>query len=353
MNASKAIEALPGARRTRDWRVWLGLGLTALWLFLGLRYVELVIGWDRFAAQPADALGSFLEGAFAPLAFLWLVIGFFLQHKELAGNNEAIRLQYREMRRSAEQAEIQARAIAASELHQRQETLLLVWTLVRQQLGSISGLLSLLGPLLVHPRAQAPLRELRGRLRPHARRRGGLRPGGHPHGGHARQLSLHDHASAAREPAARRAGAVGVSGTAGLSAEGGASRTRPTTRRSFASSPEALVGYTACAQRVRWRPVPGVPWERPSHLGGGTMQGHSLTCTFCKRSEHQVRKLVAGPGVYICDGCVEIAHRIVRAEEPPPAQTARWRRALERIAGLFGAARARVGFRHVAGVRAS
>jgi len=142
MNASKAADPLPGTRRSRrDWRVWLGLGLTALWLFLGIRYVELGIGWDRFAAQPADALGSFLEGAFAPLAFLWLVIGFFLQQKELAGNNEAIRLQYVEMRRSAEQAEIQARAIAASELHQRQETLLLVWTLVRQQLGSISGLL--------------------------------------------------------------------------------------------------------------------------------------------------------------------------------------------------------------------
>jgi hypothetical protein len=139
MNASDAIEPLP--RRARDWRVWFGLGLTVLWLFLGVSYVERVIGWDRFVAQPADALGSFLEGAFAPLAFLWLVIGFFLQQKELAGNNEAIRLQYREMRRSAEQAEIQARAIAASELHQRQETLLQVWTLVRQQLGSISGLL--------------------------------------------------------------------------------------------------------------------------------------------------------------------------------------------------------------------
>jgi hypothetical protein len=141
MNASDALEPVPGARRTRDWRVWLGLGLTALWLFLGLRYVEAVIGWDRFASQPADALGAFLEGAFAPLAFLWLVIGFFLQQKGLAENNEAIRLQYLEMRRSAEQAEIQARAIAASELHQRQETLLQVWSLVRQQLGSLSGLL--------------------------------------------------------------------------------------------------------------------------------------------------------------------------------------------------------------------
>jgi ATP-dependent Clp protease ATP-binding subunit ClpX len=46
------------------------------------------------------------------------------------------------------------------------------------------------------------------------------------------------------------------------------------------------------------------------------MRSHSLTCTFCRKSEHQVRKLVAGPGVYICDECVEIAHRIMSAEEP-------------------------------------
>jgi hypothetical protein len=80
------------------------------------------------------------------------------------------------------------------------------------------------------------------------------------------------------------------------------------------------------------------------------MEGHSLTCTFCRRSEHQVRKLVAGPGVYICDACVEIAHRIVRAEGPPPAQAAtRWRRVVERIADAFAASWARGGFRHAAG----
>jgi ATP-dependent protease Clp ATPase subunit len=67
------------------------------------------------------------------------------------------------------------------------------------------------------------------------------------------------------------------------------------------------------------------------------MQGHSLTCTFCRKSEHQVRKLVAGPGVYICDECVEIAHRIMSAEgaEPPTVETSRWRRAVARLRGLL------------------
>jgi hypothetical protein len=63
------------------------------------------------------------------------------------------------------------------------------------------------------------------------------------------------------------------------------------------------------------------------------MQGHSLTCTFCRRSEHEVRKLVAGPGVYICDACVEIAHRIVSDDGPVAGEPvregrlARWLRA--------------------------
>ena len=76
------------------------------------------------------------------------------------------------------------------------------------------------------------------------------------------------------------------------------------------------------------------------------MQGHSLTCTFCRRSEHEVQKLVAGPGVYICDACVEIAHGIVHAEGPPPASEAsRWRRAVDGIGALLVAARGRLGLR--------
>ena len=41
-----------------------------------------------------ETLGNFLEGAFAPLAFLWLVIGYFLQKKELVQNTTAIKMQY-------------------------------------------------------------------------------------------------------------------------------------------------------------------------------------------------------------------------------------------------------------------
>ena len=65
-----------------DWRIFMGLSLTILWLGTGFTYIASSIGWLAFAQLPAEELGSFLEGAFAPLAFLWLVIGYFLQQQE-------------------------------------------------------------------------------------------------------------------------------------------------------------------------------------------------------------------------------------------------------------------------------
>lgn len=104
-----------------NWRVWLGLGLTAGWLLLGSVYVSASIGWDGFHLLPADQLGSFLEGAFAPLAFLWLVIGYFLQKRELELNTRALRAQSAEIQRQSEQALIQSEKLTASEMHTRQD----------------------------------------------------------------------------------------------------------------------------------------------------------------------------------------------------------------------------------------
>jgi ATP-dependent protease Clp ATPase subunit len=40
----------------------------------------------------------------------------------------------------------------------------------------------------------------------------------------------------------------------------------------------------------------------------------TLYCSFCGKSQHDVRKLVAGPKVFICDECVELSMTIVREE---------------------------------------
>ena len=42
--------------------------------------------------------------------------------------------------------------------------------------------------------------------------------------------------------------------------------------------------------------------------------GDLLKCSFCGKSQKQVRKLIAGPGVYICDECIELCNEIIEEE---------------------------------------
>src|SRR5690625_409738 len=39
-----------------------------------------------------------------------------------------------------------------------------------------------------------------------------------------------------------------------------------------------------------------------------------LKCSFCGKTQKQVRKLIAGPGVYICDECIELCNEIIEEE---------------------------------------
>ncbi|MFN7783107.1 MAG: ATP-dependent Clp protease ATP-binding subunit ClpX [Lysobacterales bacterium] len=51
--------------------------------------------------------------------------------------------------------------------------------------------------------------------------------------------------------------------------------------------------------------------ERQGRAGEG---GKILYCSFCGKSQHEVRKLIAGPSVFICDECVELCNDIIREE---------------------------------------
>jgi len=48
---------------------------------------------------------------------------------------------------------------------------------------------------------------------------------------------------------------------------------------------------------------------------------HVLRCSFCGKSEHEVKKLVAGPRVYICDHCVEICNQVMADADTSAAPT--------------------------------
>src|SRR5690625_4121819 len=46
----------------------------------------------------------------------------------------------------------------------------------------------------------------------------------------------------------------------------------------------------------------------------GSESKNTLYCSFCGKSQHEVRKLIAGPTVFICDECVELCMDIIREE---------------------------------------
>ncbi|CBL45237.1 ATP-dependent Clp protease ATP-binding subunit [gamma proteobacterium HdN1] len=48
--------------------------------------------------------------------------------------------------------------------------------------------------------------------------------------------------------------------------------------------------------------------------GKGDDGGKLLYCSFCGKSQHEVRKLIAGPSVFICDECVDLCNDIIREE---------------------------------------
>jgi ATP-dependent Clp protease ATP-binding subunit ClpX len=51
--------------------------------------------------------------------------------------------------------------------------------------------------------------------------------------------------------------------------------------------------------------------------------GKILYCSFCGKSQHEVRKLIAGPSVFICDECVELCNDIIREELEEKTASAR------------------------------
>ena len=43
-------------------------------------------------------------------------------------------------------------------------------------------------------------------------------------------------------------------------------------------------------------------------------EGSNLACSFCGKSQKEVKKLIAGPTVYICDECIELCNDIIAEE---------------------------------------
>src|ERR1700745_1598356 len=70
--------------------------------------------------------------------------------------------------------------------------------------------------------------------------------------------------------------------------------------------------------RPHYRAKPG---HKSTRLQDTMARASNLTmCSFCGKSHAEVRKLIAGPGVYICDSCINVCKRILDKEQNEDAR---------------------------------
>jgi ClpX C4-type zinc finger len=77
----------------------------------------------------------------------------------------------------------------------------------------------------------------------------------------------------------------------------------------------------------------------PEAAGGGAVPQRTLYCSFCYKSQHEVKKLISGPGgIFICDECVALCNEIVDGHFPssksPSVEELPTERLLERLGAI-------------------
>ena len=87
------------------------IGFVLTGLYLGGLVVYLWVQGQNPATLDLNELGDFLGGVSSPLAFLWLVLGFFQSSREIGISSKALHLQAREMRAEMDE---QRRVLAAA-----------------------------------------------------------------------------------------------------------------------------------------------------------------------------------------------------------------------------------------------
>jgi hypothetical protein len=99
--SGSAVQLSPETKPKKDDLFWVGIALTVLWLAIG---IPLMFFWsDRTGAPKPNEWGDIFAGLAAPVAFLWLVLGFKQQGRELQLSTKALELQVAELKQSVEQ----------------------------------------------------------------------------------------------------------------------------------------------------------------------------------------------------------------------------------------------------------
>ncbi|WP_430395491.1 hypothetical protein [Ferrovibrio sp.] len=106
-----------------------GVIASVFWLTVGLGYAWVYFGWEKFWCLKPNELGDFFAGLSAPLAFLWLVLGYMQQGEEIKETRVEIKRQ--------------ADSIAANESHARRDTFFKFAELITEQLMSLAFTMAL------------------------------------------------------------------------------------------------------------------------------------------------------------------------------------------------------------------
>lgn len=93
------------------------------------------VRFDKIFLKEPNTLGDFLAGAFAPLAFFWLVVGYFLQRRELELQRHELEENRTVQSEQKVQMALQAEAIRANEQHARRDTFFRMIEFARHELA--------------------------------------------------------------------------------------------------------------------------------------------------------------------------------------------------------------------------
>jgi len=86
-------------------------------------------------------------------------------------------------------------------------------------------------------------------------------------------------------------------------------------------------------------PAPNEPADPAASAGASPPPPETLYCSFCFKSQHEVRKLISGPAsIFICDECVDLCNEIIadrplNSKSPSPRELPT-NRLLERLAAI-------------------
>lgn len=105
------------------WLVILGAFVTFVYPTFLIFGVE-KLTFSEFQNLDLNEMGDFFAGVFAPLAFLWLVLGYFQQGEELKQSSEVLRLQVQELKESVEVQHRQAQSVEANTRHAARDVFL-------------------------------------------------------------------------------------------------------------------------------------------------------------------------------------------------------------------------------------